>query len=506
MDICGGIGKDGRIPWHSREDLLHFQKVTKNTGSKRECAKSVVIMGRKTWESLPVRARPLKDRINIVVTRQNELKYTEYSRSEACASKTAIKTLNQCDFIANNIRIALDLAYKHANGGNVFIIGGANIYESAINKFRDELRSIYLTIVPVDFKCDTFVPSILNLVKNNDFREEGGDGNNAKHFIDMYSSVIDQRYDTVMTALQSPIKMFTYENRNKEEDLYLSLLQKVLLSGNLVKDRTGTGCISLFPAPYPLSFDMSTGRFPALTTKRMYLKGGICEMLFFITGKTDVKILQKMGVTYWNANTNREFLDNKGLIAYDEFDMGPTYSFLFRHQGIGHTYTGCSKEYSGGFDQLLWVIEEIKRNPTSRRLLINLWDPINMHKMTLPACAYSYQFHVNNEKGTLDCLLTQRSGDMFLGVPMNFVSAAALQCMIAHVTGYKPGVLTHMIADAHIYSNHINQVKEQLQRVSRPFPHLSFRRKITNILDFEYSDFCFDDYRPLPSIKAKMSA
>jgi len=505
MDICGGIGKDNAIPWHSVEDLKHFQKITTTTDAKAP-ARNVVIMGRKTWESLPYRFRPLKDRVNIVVTSEEALVYTEFSKSEACISNKAIDSLNDFDYAVSSIREALDTAYVEANGGNVFIIGGSQIYGQAIREFKDELRHIYLTIFPASFNCDTYVPDIYNMIMTQDknrFKSLSIDDElTAQTFINTYEKNVMNS-----TTMQAKEHMFIYTQENNEENEYLDLLRHVLIGGSKVLDRTGTGCLSVFPSPKILRFDMESGRFPALTTKRMYLRGGICEMLFFISGSTDVTKLQSMGVNYWNGNTNREFLDKRGLTEYREYDMGPTYSFMFKYQGIGHMYEGCDVDYreKGGFDQLSWVISEIKHNPSSRRLLINLWDPRNMHKMSLPPCAYSYQFHVNQTRNTLDCLLTQRSGDLFLGVPMNFISAAALLCMIAHVTGYKPGVLSHVIADAHIYCDHISQVQTQLSRVSRPFPRLSFRREIYDIHDFRYSDFCFDDYRPLPSIKAPMS-
>jgi thymidylate synthase len=228
------------------------------------------------------------------------------------------------------------------------------------------------------------------------------------------------------------------------------------------------------------------------------------ELLWFLRGSTNAKELDDRGVKIWNGNTTREFLDSRGLQHYEEGDIGPTYGFGFRHYGA--EYKGMRADYrEKGFDQIAYVLNELKTNPSSRRMLINLWNPAVMDQMSLTPCACQYQFYVND--GVLSCQMYQRSAEMFLGNPFNITSSSLLTNILARYAGLKVGRLIICLGDAHIYEGHIDAVKTQLQRQTRPFPILKIDNNIPeNMKELEYKHFKLIGYEPHPSIKATMIA
>ncbi|XP_078543577.1 thymidylate synthase [Lissotriton helveticus] len=284
-----------------------------------------------------------------------------------------------------------------------------------------------------------------------------------------------------------------------EELQYLGQIQQILRAGHRKEDRTGTGTVSLFgmQARYSLR-----DQFPLLTTKRVFWKGVLEELLWFIKGSTNGKELSEKGVKIWDANGSREFLDKQGFTSREEGDLGPVYGFQWRH--FGAEYKDMHTDYTGqGVDQLQDVIDTIKTNPDSRRILMCAWNPKDIPLMALPPCHALCQFYVLN--GELSCQLYQRSGDMGLGVPFNIASYALLTYMVAHVTSLKLGDFVHTLGDAHVYLNHIDPLKVQVQRVPRPFPKLTILRKVENINDFKAEDFKIEGYDPHPAIKMEMA-
>lgn len=260
---------------------------------------------------------------------------------------------------------------------------------------------------------------------------------------------------------------------------YLDLLQHIVDNGVNKEDRTGTGTRSVFG--YQMRFDLSEG-FPMLTTKKLHLKSIIHELLWFLKGDTNVKYLQDNGVRIWN-----EWADENG-------DLGHIYGFQWRSW----------PDYDGGFiDQISEVIETIKHNPDSRRIIVSAWNVADLKNMNLPPCHAFFQFYVAD--GRLSLQLYQRSADTFLGVPFNIASYALLLMMVAQVTGLKSGDFVHTLGDAHIYNNHVEQVKEQLSRTPRKLPRMVINPDVKNIFDFKYEDFKLEDYDPLPHIKAQVS-
>ncbi|XP_021541912.1 thymidylate synthase isoform X1 [Neomonachus schauinslandi] len=280
---------------------------------------------------------------------------------------------------------------------------------------------------------------------------------------------------------------------------YLGQIEHILRCGVRKDDRTGTGTLSVFgmQARYSLRDE-----FPLLTTKRVFWKGVLEELLWFIKGSTNAKELSSKGVKIWDANGSRDFLDSLGFSNREEGDLGPVYGFQWRH--FGAEYKDKDSDYSGqGVDQLQKVIDTIKTNPDDRRIILCGWNPKDLPLMALPPCHALCQFYVVN--GELSCQLYQRSGDMGLGVPFNIASYALLTYMIAHITGLKPGDFVHTLGDAHIYLNHIEPLKMQLQREPRPFPKLKILRKVETIDDFKAEDFQIEGYSPHPTIKMEMA-
>jgi thymidylate synthase len=254
-----------------------------------------------------------------------------------------------------------------------------------------------------------------------------------------------------------------------EENQYLDAIKDILLHGKLIDgERTSIGTISKWGVT--MRFSLRDGSFPLLTTKSMPFRFIVEELLWMLRGQTDSKILSSKGVPIWDGNSSRAFLDAYNLKTYETGDCGPVYGFQWRH--FGAKYIDCKTDYKGqGVDQIAYIIEEICKNPFSRRLLLSAWNPLDLKKMVLPPCHVSYQFGVT-PSGELNCCLYQRSGDMGLGVPFNIASASLLTILIAKVCKLKPGELVHNIADAHIYKTHVDLLKQQIQREPYPFPRL----------------------------------
>ena len=260
---------------------------------------------------------------------------------------------------------------------------------------------------------------------------------------------------------------------------YLDLLQHVLDNGTLKHDRTGTGTKSVFG--YQIRCNLADG-FPLLTTKKVHLKSIIYELLWFLRGDTNVHWLQEHGVRIWH-----EWADENG-------ELGPVY---------GHQWRSWPDYNGGAIDQIAQVVDQIKHNPDSRRMLVSAWNVAEVNKMALPPCHTMFQFYVAN--GKLSLQLYQRSADLFLGVPFNIASYALLLMMVAKVCGLEPGEFIHTFGDAHIYLNHFEQVKLQLTREPRPLPRMVINRDVTDIFDFKYEDFTIEGYDPYPLIKGVVS-
>lgn len=260
---------------------------------------------------------------------------------------------------------------------------------------------------------------------------------------------------------------------------YHDLLKHVLEQGHQKHDRTGTGTISVFG--YQMRFDLNAG-FPLLTTKKVHLKSIIHELLWFLQGSTNIAYLKENGVTIWD-----EWADENG-------NLGPVYGYQWRN---------WPKPDGTHIDQISQVVQQIKNNPDSRRLIVSAWNVADVDKMKLPPCHAFFQFYV--AEGKLSCQLYQRSADIFLGVPFNIASYALLTMMVAQVCGLKLGDFVHTLGDAHIYNNHFEQVKEQLSRDFRPLPNMRINPEVRDIFGFKFEDFALENYDPHPAIKAPVA-
>lgn len=260
---------------------------------------------------------------------------------------------------------------------------------------------------------------------------------------------------------------------------YLDLLDHVITHGTDRGDRTGTGTRSVFG--HQMRFDLADG-FPVLTTKKLHLKSIIHELLWFLSGSTNIDYLKRHGVSIWD-----EWADENG-------DLGPVYGYQWR---------SWPAVDGGQIDQISNLVEQIRTNPNSRRLVVSAWNPAQVDAMALPPCHCLFQFYVAD--GKLSCQLYQRSADIFLGVPFNIASYALLTLMVAQVTGLKPGSFIHTLGDAHLYANHFEQAREQLKRSPRKLPTLEINPQVTDLFAFSYEDFRLRGYEPDAHIKAKVA-
>lgn len=456
VDESNGIGKENSLPWTIPTDMRHFRNTTKFVLDKSKM--NAVIMGRKTYESI---RKPLPGRLSIIIS----------------SSMEPISSLK----IARSIEDSIKYVEEDDQIETAFVIGGGDIYKQFIK--HPLCTKIHLTKLNYNYNCDTFFPQIPSNFKECDI-------STAIH--------LDKNDDFIGGATELVFK--TYKYYNKCEQAYLNLIDDILNNGSIKDDRTGTGTISKFGEC--LKFDLSNNTIPVLTTKKVFTKGVIYEMLWIISGDTSSKTLEKNGVNIWKMNSNRDFLDKRGL-NYEEGDIGPLYGFLWRHWGAN--YYGADKNYKDqGIDQLQNCINLIRNDPCSRRIVVNAWNAETIPQSVLAPCHCFFQFYVNN--GKLDCSLTQRSCDFLLGSPFNITSYSLLIHMIARICNLEAGTFTYFMGDVHLYKNQIDKVAEQLSRTPRKFPKIRFTGIQNEIDDFKYEDIHIDEYYPYPAIKYPFSA
>lgn len=464
-----GIGIKNGLPWrHLPVDMRWFKNTTMN---------QTVIMGRNTWESIGSSALPYRH--NIVISR--------------AIPDTTISHDNNTVFCNN-----LESALQQVRTPKAYVIGGSKLYDTAI--IHPNCESLLITHVGKNLAVDTFFPNINqasfkikkihNQTTSKIIHHNSDDGDQTTPI-----EIIEYEKITSDTTI-SPLSTFANETG------YLSALKEIIGRGEERYDRTGVGTKALFGLNF--RYDLELG-YPLLTTKRMFVNGIIHELLWFLRGETDVKILQKNGVHIWDGNSSRSFLDKIGQYNRKELDIGPSYGFQFRHAGA--PYVSADTDYSNvGFDQVNYVLNELRYNPYGRRAIINLWSPLQLSEMALPPCLFQYQFWVSGNNKYLNCSIYQRSGDMGLGVPFNIASASLMMHIFAKLTNLKPKTLVHTIGDAHIYLNHIEPLQRQIARQPRPFPLLQISdRAQWRPEDFEATDIKISGYYPYTGIKMDMA-
>ncbi|XP_010467360.1 PREDICTED: bifunctional dihydrofolate reductase-thymidylate synthase 1-like [Camelina sativa] len=486
-----GIGKDGKLPWNLPTDLKFFKDITLTTSDSSK--KNAVVMGRKTWESIPTKHRPLSGRLNVVLTRSGGFDIANTENVVTCSSVDSALDL-------------LALPPYCLSIERVFVIGGGDILREALN--RPSCDAIHLTEIDTSIDCDTFIPGIDTSVYQPWYSSfpvaENGLRFCFTSFVRVKSSAdesSDERNDS--QSLQFDGKKFSFLPKmvfdQHEEFLYLNMVQDIISNGNVKNDRTGTGTLSKFGCQMKFNLRRS---FPLLTTKRVFWRGVVEELLWFISGSTSAKVLQEKGIHIWDGNASREYLDGLGLKEREEGDLGPVYGFQWRH--FGAKYTDMHADYTGqGFDQLLDIIDKIKNNPDDRRIIMSAWNPSDLKMMALPPCHMFAQFYV--AEGELSCQMYQRSADMGLGVPFNIASYSLLTCMLARVCNLVPGDFIHVIGDAHVYRTHVRALQEQLQNPPKPFPVLKINPEKKQIDSFVAADFDLIGYDPHKKIEMKMA-
>lgn len=490
-----GIGKDGKLPWKLPSDLKFFKELTMTPSNPAK--KNAILMGRKTWESIPLQYRPLPGRLNVVLTRSGGFDIATAENVITCGSISSALEL----LAASPYSLSIE---------KVFLIGGGEILRDALN--GQGCDAIHLTEIEASIDCDTFIPPIDVSVFRPWYSSLQVVENNIRYcfvtYVRVRNSAIEHANGDLKSSNNSDSNESKVENFNflpklifekHDEFMYLRLVKDILSSGTEKDDRTGTGTLSKFGCQMRFNLRKS---FPLLTTKRVFWRGVVEELLWFISGSTNAKVLQEKDIHIWDGNASRDYLDSIGLREREEGDLGPIYGFQWRH--FGARYTNMHADYTGqGFDQLLDVIDKIKNQPDDRRIVLSAWNPSDLNSVALPPCHMFAQFYVAN--GELSCQMYQRSADMGLGVPFNIASYALLTCMIAHVTGLVPREFIHVIGDAHVYRNHTRPLQEQLQKVPRPFPSLKINPEKKDIDSFVAADFKLIGYHPHQKIEMKMA-
>jgi dihydrofolate reductase/thymidylate synthase len=488
--LCGEFGsKDGRLPWHSNTvrsllpaDMANFRHLTSG---------HVVIMGKKTFQSLD--CIPLAKRINIIV-------------GSVDPDAIILPEQEQCLLFEPSLECALSTARATYSSKQVWVIGGLLNIEEAMN--HPECTDVVITHVLRTFK---------NTSTHVDLVRESASLNDQGFQLVQHSPVYFSE-STAEFPQSFGYQIYVYHRRTSTSDIvlypsppivqvphpeqqYLDLLRDVLNNGSIKADRTGTGTRSVFGRT--MTFDLSTGRFPLLTTKRIFFRGVVEELLWIISGSTDTKVLSRKGIHIWDANTSRQSLDKLGLTHYEEGDLGPGYGFQWRHAGA--QYQSCQTDYTGqGIDQLRLVVDKLKNHPEDRRILIQSWNVDDLDKMALPPCHVLVQFYVDDQ-GKLSASMYQRSADLFLGVPFNIAVYSLLILLMAQVCNLTPGKFMHVLGDAHIYATHVEAVRQQLQRQPKRLPRVQLDPSIRNIDEFRIEHVSLEEYEPYPHITAPMA-
>jgi dihydrofolate reductase/thymidylate synthase len=485
VDNQFGIGKNNSIPWNIREDMTHFRSITSG---------HILLMGRKTWDSLP---QQLPNRVHIVFGHHK----LDCKNNPKITRPDSFYFFESIDAFIYTYNHAVECPDEWKNK-KLFIIGGAQIFQSFFTHPQCIIQKIHLTYIPHNFNCDVHISKkVLSTIHNH-----------HRYILSCANTCLLENPITIESNSKIIRTIYFYEytltNIPHPESEYCKLVSDILMNGSNRGDRTLIGTRSIFGCQMRFPIKDS---FPLLTSKRMFWKGIVEELLWFLRGGTNIRPLQQHGVHIWDGNTSPEYLESRGLSHYVNGECGPIYGFQFRH--FGAEYTDCHGNYEGrGYDQVAEVLRLIREEPTSRRIMISLWNPPDLNKQILPPCHVLYQFYVNEEERTLSCSMYQRSGDVGLGIPFNIASASLMTYIFAHLTGLQPGEFIHSIGDAHIYQNHIGAMEEQLTRAKYPWSKLQIHQNsgITNRPHERVEDFCYDDFELLgyfseDSIKMKMA-
>ena len=473
-----GIGSKNMLPWnYINEDMSRFMNVTKSLSNNK---KNCVIMGRNTWESIDM--KPLPDRLNVVIG--NKFNY-DMSYKNLLTFK--------------NFRAAMFYIDTLDHIDERYVIGGEELYQSTINDLKCD--KVYLTEIPDKLKIsepDTFFPELPQWFKKID---------------------ITYGKDVTFKTYQNKANRNWYSNENK----YLQCLDSVVYLGENIMDRTGTGTKQLFDQNLRLRIDVVNPEvekhedliytIPMLTTKKIYIKAVIEELLWFIRGETNANLLKEKKVHIWDGHTSIDFLEKRGL-DYIEGELGPGYGHQWIYWGKEWETSKYKSKYkkndNEGINQIKRILDELSTNPKSRRAILSAWNVNDLDKMALVPCHILYNWLLTDfSKGPkLNCKMTMRSSDLFLGLPFNILSTSIFNILMSRSLNILPGDISLSLCSVHVYNNHIEQVKKQVKRTPLEQPKLRIKKQIRSWEDMcmlEYDDFEIIDYYSWPRLKGKMA-
>lgn len=450
------IGRGNELLFKLPQDMAHFKHIT----SAHIDVQNIVLMGNTTYKSIPEKYRPLQNRINFVLTNDAQL-----------------HTALHCNSIGPHYCNMLSFTefYKKQRHLNVFVIGGAKVYNYFLSTYCNKLfkpEKLYITHVQATvIEPDTFMDNFYD-----DYKLE-------------WHSQICKDNDVVFRML-----IYTRSHMRSQEYKYFDVINNILTQGNTRSDRTETGTISIFGTK--IEFDISDG-IPLMTTRRISFKTIVEELLWFCRGDTDAKLLQEKNINIWNANTSRTFLDNRNLQHYPEGVLGPGYGWAWRFYGapydIKYADTRNIIQHPGGFDQLAHVVHLLQTDPFSRRIVLSSWNPNDLDKIALLPCHTHLQFYVQEINGVkyLSCMFNMRSSDLLLAATFNIVSYSVLTYILAAKCNMRPHKIIYVAGDTHIYQNQLEQAREQSCRLCRPEPKLQLN---TSIVNKDWKDITYEDF------------
>lgn len=492
-DNVYGIGKyeNGKyiLPWSFNVDMKYFSNLTTTTsnGQPNDNIKNAVIMGKNTWLSIPTKFKPLPNRINIIISTTMDNKDIDNSEDV---------------YLFNSFDKALKFVNDMNNIETVFVIGGSILYNKVFSEYSKYIRYIYETYINCNFDCGIIINNYngKKLLSEQTFSLKNSDDGN-------YYNISFNKYINVDYTFQLNELVVQY----REEDQYLNILRKLITNGEFRKTRN-SNTWSLFDTS--VKFNMENGVLPVVTTKKVSIYNVFEELMWFLRGDTNAKHLDEKNVKIWNSNSTREFLDSCGHHEYEEFDIGPMYGFNMVHYGA--TYTGMNTDYTGeGYNQIDYVLNLIKTDPNSRRIIMTTFNPAEAKKGVLYPChGIVTQFYVR-DGNKLDMSTYQRSVDIFCGFPYNITSYALLCHIICRTVNadpnyngnkIEPGIMTIHLGDYHLYEQHYDQAIVQLLRTSFEFPRLDFNNTYSDISKYEFTDLKILDYKSHQNIVAKMVA
>ncbi|MDB4769418.1 thymidylate synthase [bacterium] len=445
IDSSHGISKDGVIPWNLRSDLEYFRATTIGNGN------NAIIMGRVTYDTIPEEAKPLEGRTCIVISQ----KWRQEDNHKIIVSSSLLEAL----ITAGGKRF-----------DEVFIIGGEQIYTQAITRYMYLCNKIFITKLKASYDCDQFF---------------------------QWDEVCNFPLFKNPTITRDYTRHIFCPDIVHDEGRYLKLLEHVSEKGEPKTSENGYTTLSTFGDQ--LSFDIGDA-IPLVTTKQILVDSIIKELLMFVSGKTDTKILEEQGVMKWKEKTSEQTLKNKNL-KFEEGDMGANYPHQFRHYSA--EYKGCDESYENeGIDQLSNVIKSLRDEPHSNKHILSVWNVEQLEDMVDLPEVLSIQFNVSSDRKYLDCCVTSRLSNVFTDVPVGVAIYSFLTYILCHITNLKPRKLIYNLGNAFVYTNHKMQIRKQLKRTPHPFATLRFRKgtKLREIDDFDFDSFIVEGYTSWPQI------